>query len=245
MKIDLLTLFPEMFVSPLQFSLLKKAQEKKLVEINIVNIRDFTLDKHKTADDSPFGGGSGMVMKAEPLIMALGSSLPAGKAGVKGQVILMTPSGKKIDQETAKRLAREKHLTIICGHYEGVDQRFVDKYVDEELSIGDYVLTGGELPALVLIDAVCRLIPGVVKEADSIVNDSFYNGLLDYPSYTRPEEFEGIKIPEVLKSGNHREIARWRRKEALKRTLLNRPELLASAGLKEEDKKLLEELILE
>jgi len=229
-----------MFESPLRFSLLKKAQEKGLIQINVTCLRDFTKDKHKTADDSPFGGGSGMVMKAEPLVAAM-----AQVTGHKSKVILMTPSGRKLDQEIAKRLSKEKHLIIICGHYEGVDQRVRDKYVDEEISIGDYVLTGGELPSLVLIDAVCRLIPGVVKEKDSLVNDSFYNGLLDYPSYTRPEEFEGDIIPEVLKSGNHKEIDRWRRRESLRKTLFIRPDLLSSADISKEDKKMLEEIILE
>jgi len=238
MKIDILTLFPEMFEGSLSFSLLKKAQEKKLVEINLTNIRDFSADKHKMVDDTAFGGGAGMVMKPDPIVRAIGSR-------GKGQVILMTPSGKKLDQEMAKRLSKEKHLIIICGHYEGIDQRVRDKYVDEEISIGDYVLTGGELPALVLVDTVCRLVPGVVKEKDSLVNDSFYSGLLDHPSYTRPEEFEGSIVPEVLKSGNHKDIERWRRKESLKKTLFERPDLLASAKIEIGDKKLLEEIILE
>ncbi len=227
-----------MFEGSLSFSLLKKAQEKKLVEINLTNIRDFSADKHKMVDDTAFGGGAGMVMKPDPIVRAIGSR-------GKGQVILMTPSGKKLDQEMAKRLSKEKHLIIICGHYEGIDQRVRDKYVDEEISIGDYVLTGGELPALVLVDTVCRLVPGVVKEKDSLVNDSFYSGLLDHPSYTRPEEFEGSIVPEVLKSGNHKDIERWRRKESLKKTLFERPDLLASAKIEIGDKKLLEEIILE
>lgn len=238
MKIDVLTLFPEMFVTPLQFSLLKRAQDKKLVDINIVNIRDFTNDKHRTADDSPFGGGAGMVIKAD----VLASAMTNDKLQMSN-VILMSPSGKKLNQEMAKKLAKEKHLTIICGHYEGVDQRFIDKYVDEEISIGDYVLTGGELPALVLIDAVCRLVPGVVKEKASLENDSFYNGLLDYPSYTRPDEFEGEKVPEVLKSGNHKEIKRWRRKKSLEKTLNQRSDLLVHAELSDDDRKIMTDII--
>lgn len=243
MHIDILTLFPEMFESALNFSLLKKAQEKSLVKINIINIRDFTIDKHKTADDEPYGGGAGMVIKAEPLLEAIKKAKDQAKA--KAQVILLSPAGEKLNQEKVKELAKEKHLVLICGHYEGIDQRIRDKYVDQEISIGDYVLTGGELPALVIIDAVCRLIPGTVKEKESVVNDSFYQGLLDYPSYTRPDDLDGQKVPEILKSGNHKEISRWRRKEALKKTLFQRPDLLAQADLNEEDCQLIEEVILE
>lgn len=229
-----------MFNGALNFSLIKKAQEKGLVEINLTNIRDFSSDKHKTVDDTVYGGGSGMVLKAEPLTAAI------KKSKLKNpKIIFMTPSGKRLDQETAKRLSKEKELIVICGHYEGIDQRVRDKYVDEEISIGDYVLTGGELPALVLVDTICRLVPGVVKEKDSLVNDSFYNGLLDHPSYTRPDDFEGDLVPDVLKSGNHKEIERWRRKESLKKTLFVRPDLLESLKLEKEDKNLLQEIILE
>jgi tRNA (guanine37-N1)-methyltransferase len=238
MLFDLLTLFPEMFQGPLNESLLKKAQDKGLLSFNLVNLRDFTTDKHKTADDSPYGGGAGMVMKAEPIQKAVSSQRSADS-----RIILMCPTGQLLTQVKVNALAQEKHLIILCGHYEGIDERVRD-YVDEEISIGDYVLTGGEIPAMVLIDAIARQIPGVVKEADSVSNDSFYQGLLDYPSYTKPDDFEGKKVPGVLLSGNHAEIAKWRRKMALKLTLEKRPELLAKAELTEEDKKIIEEILI-
>lgn len=228
-----------MFQGALNASLLKRAQEKGLLSLNIIDIRDFTTDKHKTADDTPYGGGPGMVMKPEPIARAL-SQL----ASRKSRVVLMCPAGKLLTQERVKELAKQEHLIILCGHYEGVDER-VREMVDEEISIGDYVLTGGEIPAMVLIDAVARHVPGVVKEEESVRKDSFYEGLLDYPSYTKPEEFEGKRVPRVLLSGHHAEIARWRRKEVLKRTLYRRPDLLATAELNEEDKKLLKEIIVE
>jgi tRNA (guanine37-N1)-methyltransferase len=238
MQIDILTLFPEMFQGPLNESLLKKAREKGLLSLNIINLRDFTTDKHKTADDTPYGGGVGMVMKVAPIAKAL-SQLTTHNS----QLILMCPTGKLLTQEKIKSLAKEEHLVLLCGHYEGVDER-VRELVDEEISIGDYVLTGGELPAMVWVDAVARHIPGVVKEEESVKKDSFYEGLLDYPSYTKPENFEGKKIPEVLLSGHHAEIEKWRRKEALRQTLYRRPDLLAKAKLTEEDKKLLGEIII-
>jgi len=228
-----------MFQGPLDESLLKKAQEKGLLSLNIVNLRDFTTDKHKTADDSPYGGGAGMVMKVDVIGKALSSVVSR-----QSLVILMCPTGKLLSQNKIREMAKEEHLILLCGHYEGVDER-VREMVDEEISIGDYVLTGGEIPAMVLIDAVARHIPGVVKEEESVKKDSFYEGLLDYPSYTKPEEFEGKKVPEVLLSGHHAEIEKWRRKEALKRTLYRRPDLLAKADLIEEDRKLLEEIIME
>ena len=237
MRVDILTLFPEMFQGPLSESLLKKAQEKGLLSLNIINLRDFTTDKHKTADDTPYGGGTGMVMKVEPIAKAV-SKLKTQNS----RFILMCPTGQLLTQEKIKELAKEERLIILCGHYEGIDER-VRELVDEEISIGDYVLTGGELPAMVLVDAVARHIPGVVKEEESVKKDSFYEGLLDYPSYTKPEEFEEKKVPEVLLSGNHAEIDRWRHREALKRTLLRRPDLLARAELSEEDRKRLSEII--
>ena len=239
MKIDILTLFPEMFQGPLNESLLKKAQEKGLLSLKMVNIRDFTTDKHKTADDTPYGGGPGMVMKVEPIARAL-----SRVTGHGSRVVLMCPTGRPLNQEEIEVLAKQEHLIIICGHYEGIDERVRD-LVDEEISIGDYVLTGGEIPAMVLVDAVARQIPGVVKEEDSVKKDSFYEGLLDYPSYTKPEELEGKCVPEVLLSGHHAEIDRWRRKQALKRTFFLRPDLLAKAVLREDDGKLLEEIIME
>ncbi|MBU0671399.1 MAG: tRNA (guanosine(37)-N1)-methyltransferase TrmD [Candidatus Margulisbacteria bacterium] len=237
MQIVILTLFPEMFQGPLNESLLKKAQTKGLLSFNIINLRDFTSDKHKTADDTAYGGGAGMVMKADVISKALGQRPKA----VGQRIIFMCPTGKLLTQEIIKDLAKHDHLTILSGHYEGVDER-VRELVDEEISIGDYVLTGGEIPAMVLVDAVARQIPGVVKEAESIQKDSFYEGLLDHPSYTKPEDFEGKKVPKVLLSGNHQEIERWRRKEALSKTLRQRPELLARAELNDEDKKILSEI---
>jgi len=239
MQIDILTLFPEMFQGPLNESLLKKAQEKGFLSIKAVDLRDFTTDKHRTADDTPYGGGPGMVMKVDPIAKAL-----SRVKSQKSKTILMCPSGKLLTQDRVKGLAKEEHLIIICGHYEGVDER-VRELVEEEISIGDYVLTGGEIPAMVLVDALARHVPGVVKEEESVRKDSFYEDLLDYPSYTRPEEFEGKKVPEVLLSGNHAEIERWRRKEALRRTLYRRPDLLAKLELLDQDCKLLEEIFLE
>ena len=236
MQIDILTLFPGMLEGPLGASLLKKARDKGLLNINIVDLRDFTFDKHKTADDSPYGGGAGMVMKVDVIAKAI--------ARVKGQgsrVIYLCPTGKQLTQEKIIALAKEEHLALLCGHYEGVDER-VRGLVDEEISIGDYVLTGGELPALVLIDSIARHIPGIVKEEDSVKNDSFFDGLLDYPSYTKPEEFAGKKVPEVLLSGHHAEIKRWRRKEALRQTFNKRPDLLGRAVLTGRDRELLTEI---
>ncbi|MBI5400278.1 tRNA (guanosine(37)-N1)-methyltransferase TrmD [Candidatus Saganbacteria bacterium] len=244
MRVDILTLFLEMFRGPLNESLLKKAQEKGLLSLNLVALRNFTADKHKTADDTPYGGGAGMVMKANVVVAGIISSkekAESRKSKVESRTILLCPTGKVLTQAKVNELANYKHLTLICGHYEGIDER-IRGYVDEEISIGDYVLTGGEIPALVLIDAVARQLPGVVKEADSVANDSFYKGLLDYPSYTKPEEFEGHKVPEVLLSGHHEEIKRWRRKMTLKLTLEKRPELLAKIELNKEDRKMLEEI---
>jgi tRNA (guanine37-N1)-methyltransferase len=237
MKIDILSLFPEMFRGPLDESLLKKAQDKKLLTIKVTNLRDFTADKHKTADDTPYGGGAGMVMMVGPIAAAISKV-----KGNKSKMLFMCPTGKTLTQEKVKELAKEEHLVILCGHYEGIDER-ARALVDEEISIGDYVLTGGELPAMVLVDAIARYIPGVVKEAESVENDSFHDGLLDHPSYTKPEEFNGQKVPDVLLSGHHAEIAKWRRQEALRRTFYRRPDLLAKAALTEADKKTLAEII--
>lgn len=237
MRIDILTLFPEMLRGALDASLLKKARDKGLLTVNLVDLRDFTSDKHKTADDSPYGGGPGMVMKVEPIAKALSSV-----NSQQSTVILLCPTGQTLTQAKVKELAKVEHLVLLCGHYEGVDERVRDM-VDEEISIGDYVLTGGELPALVLTDAVARYLPGVVKEEESVKRDSFHDGLLDYPSYTKPEEFEGKKVPEVLFSGHHAEISKWRRKESLRLTLHRRPDLLAKADLNEQDKDMLAEIV--
>jgi len=239
-RLDLLTLFPEMFSGPLSESLLKRAQEKGLLSINIINLRDFTSDKHKTADDTPYGGGPGMVMKAEPIFKAVKSCKPSPAS----RIVLMCPTGEKLNQPKALALSESEHLIIICGHYEGVDERVRQNLITDEISIGDYVLTGGELPAMVLVDCLARLIPGVVKEGESVIQDSFYAGLLDYPSFTKPEEFEGAYVPEILKSGHHEEIDRWRRKESLKRTFFRRPDLLAEVHLPAEDLHMIQDFII-
>jgi tRNA (guanine37-N1)-methyltransferase len=219
MKIDILTLFPGMFSNVLGESMLKIAQKKGLVAIGVHDLRDWTSDNHRTADDKPFGGGPGMVMKVEPVCRALKS------LGKDSHVVLLTPQGKRLDQAAAKRLAKRRHLTFVCGHYEGVDER-VRQLADEEISIGDYVLTCGELPAMVVVDAVVRLIPGVLGHEGSVVSESFEDGLLEYPQYTRPAEFEGMKVPAVLLSGDHDKIKKWRKDQALERTKKRRPDLL-------------------
>jgi len=231
MKINILTLFPMMFEGFKSESIIKRALDSEKLEINIVNIRDYCFDKHKQADDLPFGGGGGMVMKPEPIFRALNN--------VSGKVIYTSPQGKRFDQNIANSLAKEKEITIIAGHYEGLDERVVEEKVDLEISIGDFVLTGGELPAMVISDAIIRLLPGVIKKS-SYEQDSFYNGLLDYPHYTRPADYEGIKVPEVLMSGHHKNIEAWRKKESLKRTLLRRPDLLDTKELTKEEKKILD-----
>ena len=221
MKFDVLTLFPEMF-EPMKHSIIERASEKDLIDINLINIRDFSKDKHKKVDDTPYGGGAGMVMKADVVYDAY-KSLKAAKA----KVIYMSPQGKVLNQSKVQALAEEEHIILLCGHYEGIDQRVLDEIVDEEISIGDYVLTGGELPAMVLIDSVSRYVDGVLSNS-STVEESFSgeDKLLEYPEYTRPAEFHGMKVPEVLTSGNHQEIARWRREQSLITTYKKRPELL-------------------
>lgn len=238
MHIDILTLFPEMFDGPFGASIIKRAREKGLININTINIRDFAYDKHRIVDDYPFGGGAGMVMKPEPIFEAVSYARKSGTGSPK--VILLCPQGQVFNQETAKRLASEKSLIFICGHYEGIDERVREKLVDEEISIGDFVLTGGELPAMVIIDALTRLIPGVLGEEESFVTDSFYNGLLEYPQYTRPREYAGLAVPEVLLSGDHEKIRKWRRIMSIKRTMTRRPDLLKDFDLTKEDKMLLE-----
>ncbi|MDX9873082.1 MAG: tRNA (guanosine(37)-N1)-methyltransferase TrmD [Clostridia bacterium] len=236
MEIYVFTIFPEMFAGPLDTSILKKAREKGLINVRLINYRDYSLDKHKNVDDAPFGGGAGMVLKPEPIYRAVEENYSQD-----GKILLMSPQGKVFDQQLAVELAQEKSLAIICGHYEGFDER-IRKLADEEISIGDYVLTGGELPAMTVIDAVGRLLPGVLGEEESARDDSFYHGLLEYPQYTRPRDFRGMTVPETLISGNHKEINRWRRKESLRRTLRRRPDLLARVELTKEDGKLLAEI---
>jgi tRNA (guanine37-N1)-methyltransferase len=225
MKIDILTLFPEICRAPLSESMMKRAQENKIVDLRVHNLRDWTTDKHHIVDDAPFGGGQGMVMKPEPIFAAT-EDLKSKIQNPKSKIVLMSPAGEKLDQRLAGDLSKESHLIIICGHYEGVDHRVIEHLVDLEISIGDYVLTNGAIAAVVLIDAVVRLIPGVLGDEQSAADDSFSCGLLETPQYTRPAEFRGWKIPDVLVSGNHAEIAKWRKEQALKRTKQNRPDLL-------------------
>ncbi len=221
MKITVLTLFPEMFSPVLNESIIKRAQENSLIEFSFVNFRDFSTNKHKTVDDTPYGGGAGMVLSVEPIYHAL-KSIEGNENALK---ILLTPQGKTFKQATAKELALKEHIIMICGHYEGFDER-VRELVDIELSIGDYVLTGGEIAALTIIDSVTRLIPGVLGSPESYEHDSFYTDSLDYPQYTKPREFMGMKVPDVLLSGNHQEIAKWREEMKLKKTTERRPDLL-------------------
>lgn len=240
MRFDILTLFPEMFSSPFQESILAKAIEKGLIDVRRVNIRDFAQDKHRIVDDAPYGGGQGMVMKVEPIARAIEQ---VKSENPSARTIYLTPEGKPLTQEKVRDLASQTHLILLCGRYEGVDERVRELYIDEEISIGDYVLTGGELAAMVLIDAVSRLLPGVLGSDRSAEDDSFYDSLLEYPQYTRPANFRGYAVPEVLLSGNHQAIAQWRRKEALKRTWRRRPDLLNKASLSEEDKRILEGIL--
>ncbi len=236
MHFDVFTLFPGMFRGPLEESIIKRARDQGLISIALHNIRDATTDKHHIVDDYPYGGGSGMVMKPEPVFAAVEAVYQGGP------IILLTPQGRLFTQRVAQELAREPCITLICGHYEGVDERVCQHLATDELSIGDYILTGGELAAMVIIDAVSRLVPGVLGAVDSAVEESHSSGLLEYPQYTRPPEFRGWRVPDVLLSGNHGAIARWRRKEALRRTRARRPELLAQVELSKLDHKLLAEI---
>lgn len=236
MKFDVLTLFPEIIQNYCSYSIMKRAKEADIISVNTVNPRDYTLDKHKKVDDTPYGGGSGMVMKPDVVYEAYKSVKDEN-----AKVIYMSPQGKVLNQNKVIELSKEKHLIILCGHYEGIDQRVIDKIVDEEISIGNYVLTGGELPAMVLIDSVSRYVDGVLNEG-STIEESFSQGILEYPQYTRPEIFEEINVPEILQSGHHENINKWRKKQALKNTYYKRPELLKNVDLSEEDKKYLEEL---
>jgi tRNA (guanine37-N1)-methyltransferase len=241
MIFTLLTLFPSIFESPLNESLIKKAKEKGLLSFNIINIRDFAEDIHRTCDDAPYGGGPGMVMKVEPIYQAMEY---VNTHFGKPRYILLTPHGKTFGQETAATLSRRTHLALICGRYEGVDERLLS-LVDDELSLGDYVLSGGEAAALVVIDAIARLVPGVIGNETSSVDESFKEPLLEYPQYTRPQSFMGMDVPGVLLSGNHEEIRRWRRKESIRRTILRRPDLLEQFEPTEEDRGLIREIMEE
>lgn len=239
MRFDVFTLFPTLIQPYLEESILKRAIQRSLIEVHIHNIRDYTTDKHRTADDTPFGGGGGMVMKPEPIFRAVETVL-----GIPPScpLILLSPQGRTYNQDIARELATLPQIALLCGHYEGIDERVREHLVTDEISIGDYVLTGGELPALVIIDSVSRLIPGVLGDPDGAIDDSFASGLLEYPQYTRPAEFRGWRVPEILLSGNHAAIARWRREQALLRTWQRRPDLLQKASLSDADRQFLERL---
>lgn len=240
MRFDVITIFPEIFNSYSSESILKRAIERKIVEIKIHNLRDFTTDKHRVVDDYPYGGGPGMVMKPEPFFKAIEA---IKKDGVPRHTIMLSPQGKVFNQDIALRMAKTKtNLILICGRYEAIDERVREMLVDEEISIGDYVLTGGELPALVIIDTIVRLLPGVLGDERSKEEESFTWGLLDYPHYTRPPVYRGLMVPDVLLSGNHKDVALWRRKEALKRTIMRRPDLIEKASLTEEDYRILRKI---
>ncbi|WP_019638106.1 tRNA (guanosine(37)-N1)-methyltransferase TrmD [Paenibacillus fonticola] len=243
MRVDVLTLFPEMFPGVFGTSILGKAQEKGIVSLRPVNFRDYAGNKHGTVDDTPYGGGGGMVLKPDPIFRAVEDLLSAKPADAPApRIILMCPQGESFTQRKAEEFAEEEHLIFICGHYEGYDERIREHLVTDELSVGDYVLTGGELPAMVVIDSIVRLLPGVLGNETSAITDSFSTGLLEYPHYTRPVEFRGWKVPDILLSGHHANVADWRRKEALRRTWLRRPDLLEHVELTPKDQKWLEEI---
>ena len=241
MKFSILTLFPGMFVSPLRESILGKAAEKGLVSFDIINIRDFADDPHRSCDDTPYGGGPGMVMKVEPIARAI--EHVKEKSG-KAKVVLLTPQGRRFDHFTAERFARSPHICLVCGRYEGVDERVLE-YIDEEISVGDYVTSGGEFPSLVVIDAAARFIPGVLGNDASVHSESFKEPLLEYPQYTRPETFMDRTVPPVLLSGNHEEIRKWRRKVSIRKTFLKRPDLIEGFEASEEDRRFMREIMEE
>jgi tRNA (guanine37-N1)-methyltransferase len=244
MRIDVLTIFPQMFDVPFSFGIFKRAIDQNLVSINVHNIRDYTHDKHHTVDDYPHGGGPGMVLKPEPVfeaVAAVKAQLPDESGTAQLPIILLTPQGRLFNQQIAMELSKYRHLIMICGRYEGIDERVVEHLVTDEISIGDYVLTGGELPALVVIDTVIRLLPGVLGSEDSAQEDSHANGLLEYPQYTRPAIFRDWPVPEILLSGNHAQIARWRQEQIIRRTLERRPDLIDTTKLGQEEKQLVEQ----
>lgn len=241
MKFDVLTLFPEMFESVLGGSIIGRAINNNIIDVKLTNIRDYSIDKHRRVDDYPYGGGSGMVMQPQPIYDAYLNLLE--NIDSKPRVVYFTPTGKIFDQEIVKELSKEKHLILICGHYEGVDQRLIDEIVTDEISIGDYVLTGGEIPAMILIDCIGRLIPGVLGNDESAQFESFSDGLLEQPQYTRPPEWMGRVVPEVLMSGHHANITKYNRKMSLIKTFQNRPELIEKVELDKHDKKLIDEYL--
>ena len=237
MRVDIVTIFPEAF-TPLQVSMIGRARERGLLDVHIWDLRDFTTDRHRQVDDAPYGGGAGMVMKPEPFFAAVDAI--RAEAGEPAHIILTSPQGARLTHALAEEMAGKNHLVLLCGHYEGIDERVREGLATDEISIGDYVLTGGELPAMVIVDAVARFVPGVVGDAASVEADSFAEGLLDYPHYTRPPEFRGMTVPDVLLSGNHEAIRRWRRAQRLRRTLRRRPDLLKHEALSDEDRRLLD-----
>lgn len=240
MQIDIMTLFPEMCEAVLSESIIGRARERGFVDIRCVNIRDFTADKHNRVDDAPYGGGMGMLMQAQPIYDCYQSLCHSAEE--RPHLVYMSPQGQTLTQEKVKSLAKLSHLVLLCGHYEGVDERILDEIVDEEISIGDYVLTGGELPAMVLADAVCRMLDGVLPNDEAKSLESHYNGLLEYPQYTRPPVWHGTSVPDVLLSGHHENIEKWRHEQSLLRTFLRRPDLLETAELSEKDRKFLKTL---
>ncbi|MES2580465.1 MAG: tRNA (guanosine(37)-N1)-methyltransferase TrmD [Pseudomonadota bacterium] len=246
MRFDVISLFPDMFDAISQYGITSRALERKIYDLNVINPRDFTKDNHKTVDDRPYGGGPGMVMLAEPLEKSIDLAKKNQAAlGIKSHVIHLSPRGTPLSHQKVMQLSQQQGLILLASRYEGVDERLLSALVDEEISIGDYVLSGGELPAMALIDAVVRQLPGVLGDADSAIEDSFVNGLLDYPHYTRPEEYESKKVPEVLLSGNHAKIREWRLKQSLLLTRAKRPDLLAARSLTKEEARLLQEGIRE
>ena len=224
MRFDVLTLFPESFNLVMSDSIIGNAREKGIIEINAINIRDFSTNKHRKVDDYPYGGGSGMVMTPQPIYDAFMSIV--NSVGYKPRTIYMSPQGRIFNQKIAREIKEYKHVVLLCGHYEGIDERIIEEIVDEEISIGDYVLTGGELPAMVVIDCVSRLVPGVLSSEESYTEESHYNGLLEYPQYTRPYEFMGRKVPDILLSGHHANIEKWRKEQSIERTIRKRPDLM-------------------
>lgn len=239
MKFDILTLFPGMFVGPFDESIISRAKDKQLIDISLHNIRDWAADRHQTADDAPYGGGAGMVMKAEPLAAAICAVKALSR---NSTVVLTSPHGRPLTHRVAHELAEKEGLIIVCGRYEGIDERIRTLYAEDDISLGDFVLSGGEIAAMAIVDAVTRLIPGVLGSSESAGSDSFCDGLLEYPHYTRPPEFDGLSVPEILLSGNHELIRRWRRKESLRRTRSLRPDLFSEVELTREDRTMLSEI---
>jgi len=243
MNFDIVTIFPRMIEAALAEGVVSRGIANGALDVTVVDLRDHTMDRHRSVDDVPYGGGPGMVMKPEPLVRAVEEL--RGRRGAPDVVILLSPQGKRFTQAEAERLSRLRHIVLLCGRYEGMDERVPALVGAEEVSLGDFVVSGGELPAMIIVDAVSRLVPGVVGDVQSVAEDSFARGLLDYPHYTRPAEFAGLKVPDVLLSGHHADVRRWRRKTALARTLDRRPDLIESASLDAEDRELLEEILKE